>query len=68
MVFYSQVQWDDPTSFPRSDRVSPWEIEPILASVPTPSSQPVVVKNKRPRPASEVPDLGEKLPLNPLLF
>ncbi|ESW12501.1 hypothetical protein PHAVU_008G118400 [Phaseolus vulgaris] len=55
-----KVQWDEPPSFPRPDRVSPWEIEPILASVPTTiSSQPVVIKNKRPRQASEVPDLGD---------
>ncbi|QCE11757.1 auxin response factor [Vigna unguiculata] len=55
-----KVQWDEPTSFPRPDRVSPWEIEPILASVPTKiSSQTVVIKNKRPRQASEVSDLGD---------
>ncbi|KOM38041.1 hypothetical protein LR48_Vigan03g142300 [Vigna angularis] len=55
-----KVQWDETPSFPRPDRVSPWEIEPILASVPTTmSSQPVVLKNKRPRQATEVPDLGD---------
>ncbi|KAK7395260.1 hypothetical protein VNO78_15811 [Psophocarpus tetragonolobus] len=54
-----KVQWDEPASFPRPDRVSPWEIEPILASVPTSLSQPVVIKNKRPRQASEVPDIGD---------
>jgi len=64
LIIYLQVQWDEPTSFPRPDRVSPWEIEPILASVPTKiSSQTVVIKNKRPRQASEVSDLGEELPL-----
>ncbi|RDX87105.1 Auxin response factor 9 [Mucuna pruriens] len=54
-----KVQWDELASFPRPDRVSPWEIEPILASVPTSLSQPAVVKNKRPRPPSEVSDLGD---------
>ncbi|CAJ1800093.1 unnamed protein product [Sphenostylis stenocarpa] len=55
-----KVQWDEPPSFPRPDRVSPWEIEPILASVPTTiSSQSVPIKNKRPRQASDVPDLGD---------
>nr|KYP37530.1 Auxin response factor 9 [Cajanus cajan] len=54
-----KIQWDEPASFPRPDRVSPWEIEPIFASVPTSSSQPAVVKNKRPRQANEVPDLGD---------
>lgn len=64
-IFYFQVQWDETPSFPRPDRVSPWEIEPILASVPTPiSSQSVALKNKRPRQATEVPDLGEELPLS----
>ena len=63
LVIYFQVQWDEPASFPRPDRVSSWEIEHILACVPTTSSQPAVIKNKRPRQASEVPDLGEELPL-----
>ncbi|KAJ1402613.1 PB1 domain [Sesbania bispinosa] len=52
-----KVQWDETASFPRPDRVSPWEIEPLLASNPT-SSVPPVVNNKRPRLPSEVPDLG----------
>ncbi|XP_019450246.1 PREDICTED: auxin response factor 9-like isoform X4 [Lupinus angustifolius] len=51
-----KVQWDEPASVPRPDRISPWEIDPLLASVPTPSLQPAVVKNKRPRPPSEIPD------------
>ncbi|XP_027349955.1 auxin response factor 9-like isoform X2 [Abrus precatorius] len=52
-----KVQWDEAASIPRPDRVSPWEIEPLIASVPTSLSQHSVVKNKRPRPASEFPDL-----------
>ncbi|CAH8306524.1 unnamed protein product [Eruca vesicaria subsp. sativa] len=46
-----QVQWDEPTTVQRPDRVSPWEIEPFLPSSPvsTPAhqSQP---KCKRSRP------------------
>ncbi|CAL0328242.1 unnamed protein product [Lupinus luteus] len=52
-----KVQWDESASIPRPDRISPWEIDPLLASVPAPSAQPAVVKNKRPRPPSEIPDL-----------
>jgi len=58
LVIYSQVQWDDPASIPRPDRISPWEIEPLLASVPT-SIQPAASKYKRPRLPSEVPDFGK---------
>ncbi|KAK7339677.1 hypothetical protein VNO77_20358 [Canavalia gladiata] len=54
-----KVQWDEAVSIPRPDRVSPWEIEPLMACVPTSSSQHAVVKNKRPRQATEVPDLGD---------
>ncbi|KAJ6415027.1 hypothetical protein OIU84_003928 [Salix udensis] len=50
-----KVQWDEPASFPRPDRVSPWEIEPCVASVPTNLSQTVQPKNKRPRPPIEIP-------------
>ncbi|KAG5249455.1 auxin response factor [Salix suchowensis] len=50
-----KVQWDEPASFPRPDRVSPWEIEPCVASVPTNLSQTAQPKNKRPRPPIEIP-------------
>lgn len=60
LVIYSQVQWDEPASIPRPDRVSPWEIEPLLASIPTSLGQPGGVKYKRPRPTNEVPDLGKE--------
>ena len=56
-----QVQWDEPAAVPRPDRVSPWEIEPFVASASTPSVQPTMVKTKRPRPPSETPDVGELL-------
>ncbi|KAH8522161.1 hypothetical protein H0E87_002971 [Populus deltoides] len=52
-----KVQWDEPAPIPRPDRVSPWEIEPCVASVPTNLSQPVTQKNKRPRPPFEIPAL-----------
>ncbi|KAJ0254943.1 Auxin response factor 18 [Hirschfeldia incana] len=47
-----QVQWDEPTTVQRPDRVSPWEIEPFLSSscpvsAPAQQSQP---KCKRSRP------------------
>ncbi|XP_022761559.1 auxin response factor 9-like isoform X2 [Durio zibethinus] len=51
-----KVQWDEPASIPRPDRVSPWEIEPFAAPVPPTLSQPVPAKNKRPRPP-EIPAL-----------
>lgn len=50
-----QVQWDEPASVSRPERVSAWEIEPFVASVPTSLVQPVAVKNKRLRPTIEIP-------------
>uniref|UniRef100_A0A5B6YYP3 Auxin response factor n=1 Tax=Davidia involucrata TaxID=16924 RepID=A0A5B6YYP3_DAVIN len=52
-----KVQWDEPASIARPERVSPWEIESFVASVPSSLVQPVVVKNKRPRPPIEFPVL-----------
>ncbi|XAR56253.1 hypothetical protein NMG60_11036659 [Bertholletia excelsa] len=43
-----KVQWDEPSSIIRPDRVSPWELEPLVAATP-PSSQPMQ-RNKRARP------------------
>lgn len=43
-----QVQWDEPSSIMRPDRVSPWEIEPLIAASP-PNPQPPQ-RNKRARP------------------
>ncbi|CAA3008681.1 auxin response factor 9-like isoform X1 [Olea europaea var. sylvestris] len=54
------VQWDEPASIPRPERVSPWEIEPFVASVPTSLVQPLAAKNKRPRSHIEV-----RVPENP---
>ncbi|KAK2379162.1 auxin response factor [Trifolium repens] len=52
-----KVQWDEPSAIARPDRVSPWEIEPFVSSASTSSVQPTVVKTKRPRPLSEIPDV-----------
>ncbi|KAK6129939.1 hypothetical protein DH2020_036333 [Rehmannia glutinosa] len=50
-----KVQWDEPASIPRPERVSPWEIEPFVTSVPTSLVQPLMMKHKRPRPHVEIP-------------
>lgn len=50
-----KVQWDESASIPRPDRVSPWEIEPYVASIPASLSQSTILKNKRPRLLSEIP-------------
>ncbi|KAJ0048489.1 hypothetical protein Pint_14899 [Pistacia integerrima] len=52
-----KVQWDEPASITRPERVSPWDIEPFVASVPSNPAPPVSMKNKRPRPPIEIPSL-----------
>ncbi|KAL1552734.1 auxin response factor 9-like [Salvia divinorum] len=49
-----KVQWDEPASIPRPERVSPWEIEPFVASIPPTLVQPPTMKNKRLRPHIEI--------------
>ncbi|KAL2336218.1 hypothetical protein Fmac_010664 [Flemingia macrophylla] len=44
-----KVQWDEPATIPRPDRVSCWEIEPFVASATLNVTQPAV-KGKRSRP------------------
>ncbi|KAL0736951.1 hypothetical protein Bca4012_013161 [Brassica carinata] len=44
-----KVQWDEPSSVFRPDRVSPWELEPLVANS-MPSTHPPPQRNKRPRP------------------
>lgn len=54
-----KVQWDEPSSILRPDRVSPWELEPLVASNPTNPQPPQ--RNKRARPPvlpSSAPDLS----------
>lgn len=54
-----KVQWDEPSSILRPDRVSPWELEPLVASQSSNSQPPH--RNKRARPpvlSSSVQDLS----------
>ncbi|KAG7976861.1 hypothetical protein I3843_05G001600 [Carya illinoinensis] len=54
-----KVQWDEPSSILRPERVSPWELEPLVANAP-PSSQSSQ-RNKRTRPPvlpSPTPDIS----------
>ncbi|XP_043716566.1 auxin response factor 11-like [Telopea speciosissima] len=52
-----KVQWDEPASpIQRPERVSPWEIDPFVASAPS-NLTPLAVKNKRPRPPIDPPVL-----------
>lgn len=54
-----KVQWDEPSSILRPDKVSPWELEPLVAS--NPSNPPPPQRNKRARPPvlpSSMPDLS----------
>ncbi|XP_062154550.1 auxin response factor 18 [Alnus glutinosa] len=44
-----KVQWDEPSTIQRPERVSPWEIDPFVASASLNLTQPAV-KSKRPRP------------------
>ncbi|XP_071698046.1 auxin response factor 1 isoform X2 [Rutidosis leptorrhynchoides] len=54
-----KVQWDEPSSIVRPDRVSPWELEPLVASNPTNSQPQQRSKRARPPPLpSSVPDLS----------
>lgn len=48
-----KVQWDEPASVPRPERVSPWEIEPFVPTVPTTLVHPLTTKHKRLRPHFE---------------
>ncbi|KAF3642497.1 Auxin response factor 7 [Capsicum annuum] len=57
-----KVHWDEPSSILRPDRVSPWEMEPLVTATPT-NTQPLQ-RNKRarppvlPSPVKELPALG----------
>ncbi|XP_022721326.1 auxin response factor 1-like isoform X2 [Durio zibethinus] len=45
-----KVQWDEPSSILRPDRVSPWELE-LLVATNTSSNSPPAQRNKRARPS-----------------
>ncbi|KAL3499203.1 hypothetical protein ACH5RR_038296 [Cinchona calisaya] len=49
-----KVQWDEPASITRPERVSPWEIEPFVAVIPTSLVSSVTAKYKRLRSHSEI--------------
>jgi len=54
-----KVQWDEPSSILRPDRISPWEVEPLDAANPQ-SPQPPP-RPKRPRPPAS-PCMVSELP------
>ncbi|KAL0312429.1 UNVERIFIED_CONTAM: Auxin response factor 9 [Sesamum radiatum] len=55
-----KVQWDETCIHSKPERVSPWEIEPFVASVPTALVQPPMMKHhKRPRSHVEMPVPGD---------
>ncbi|XP_058090007.1 auxin response factor 1 [Magnolia sinica] len=57
-----KVQWDEPSAILRPERVSPWELEPLVAAAPS-TTQPAP-KHKRARPLvlpstpSDLPTFG----------
>lgn len=55
-----KVQWDEPSSILRPDRVSPWELEPLVASNNPTNSQPTqrVKRARLPVLPSSAPDLS----------
>jgi auxin response factor len=51
-----KIQWDEPSSIVRPEKVCPWELEPISTSnSPTPQPQPSQRNNKRVRPQPVLP-------------
>jgi auxin response factor len=52
-----KVQWDEPSSILRPDRISPWEVEPLDAANPQ-SPQPPL-RNKRARPPASPSTVAE---------
>ncbi|KAL1534942.1 Arf GTPase arf1 [Salvia divinorum] len=56
-----KVQWDEPSAIVRPDRVSAWEIEPLVAAIPpNPQTQQ---RNKRARPLVLPSPVQEPSPL-----
>ena len=56
--FSLQIQWDEPATIQRPERVSSWDIEPFVASASLNLTQPPV-KIKRPRPL-DLPVAGRR--------
>lgn len=46
-----KVQWDEPSSIFRPEKVSPWELEPLVAASTPPNPQQPLQRNKRARPS-----------------
>lgn len=57
-----KVHWDEPSSILRPDRVSPWDMEPLVTTTPTNTQPPQRNKRARPSvlpsPVQELPALG----------
>lgn len=57
-----KVHWDEPSSILRPDRVSPWDMEPLVTATPTNTQPPQRNKRARPSvlpsPVQEPPALG----------
>ncbi|XP_038684253.1 auxin response factor 1 [Tripterygium wilfordii] len=57
-----KVQWDEPSSILRPERVSPWELEPLVAVNPSNSQPTQKIKRLKPSvlpsPTSDCPVLG----------
>ncbi|GAB2283857.1 Arf GTPase arf1 [Dionaea muscipula] len=60
-----KLQWDEPSSIPRPDRVSPWELEPLVPASSS-NSQPAQ-RCKRPRPTA-IPSAPEMSVLGMLKY
>ncbi|EPS69726.1 hypothetical protein M569_05037, partial [Genlisea aurea] len=54
-----KVQWDEPASISRPERVSPWEIQPFVSPAPLSVLHPLPVKHKRIRSQIETPVSGK---------
>lgn len=57
-----KVQWDEPSSVLRPERVSPWEIEPLVATLPPQNPQLHHHRNKRSRLTISASPAQEFLP------
>ncbi|XP_020585675.1 auxin response factor 7-like isoform X2 [Phalaenopsis equestris] len=50
-----KIQWDEPSSIPRPDCISPWELEPMAVAPPLISQPAIRSKRARPPLSSSVP-------------
>jgi hypothetical protein len=69
LLKFGQVQWDEPSSIIRPDRISPWEVEPLDAANPLSPQHPLRNKRARPLPSpSMVPELPSAFGKHSLLL